>query len=143
MRYIAGSSEDINGQIVAKWFEEKTKNKTYAPYSAIGFYKEKLEAAVIFTDYNGANIEIHIYGPKCLTRYTISVCLDYVFNQLKCVRLTAKPRRENKYLLKILSKFGLEYEATLKQYYGETRGKDAIVYRLTKEKAKKWIEINA
>ncbi len=113
-------------------------------FSAMGWIDDqKLIGQAIFTDYTEANIEIHLYAPRCGTRKIIKEVYNYVFNQLKCERLTAKPYCSNKKLLQLLSRLGFEYEFTQKDYY-KVNGKleHAEVYKLTKNSIPNWVKLN-
>jgi len=99
-----------------------------------------IQGVFFFTDYNGSNIEIHAQATGCLNRFLIKFILNYVFNQLGCNRLTIKPYRREKRVIKAMIKLGFKYEAILKNYYGLTKGNDAIVYVMHRADAAKWID---
>lgn len=144
MKVLWGNSNNSDGYVISKWIEENSDNKFTAPYSAIGFYTDKgLEAAAIFNDYNGSNIELHIHAPGRFNRQTISVAFNYVFGFLKVNRLTVKPKRKNKKLLKLLPRLGFVYEYTSVAHYGLAKEEDAIIYKLTPINIPKWIKIDA
>lgn len=98
-----------------------------------------IKGVFFFEDYNGSNIEIHAQAPGCLNKLIIKLILNYVFNQLNCNRLTIKPYRKEKKLIKAMLKIGFKYEAILKSYYGLTKGDDAVVYVMHRADATKWI----
>ena len=139
-----GNSLDEIGIGLGEWFRKQTTYKFNPPFAAIGFLDSNgnIQGVAIFNDFNDSNIDVHIYVPKCLTRANIKLVYNYVFNQLKCNRLTAKPYRSNKVLLRLLPRMGFQYEAVLKQYYGKNRSDDAIIYRLTRDSALKWVDKN-
>jgi RimJ/RimL family protein N-acetyltransferase len=79
-----------------------------------------------------------------MRKSTIKDVYRYVFEQLKCERLTAKPYCTNKKLLQLLTRLGFEYECTQERYYKEgDEVIDAEVYKLTKENIPKWVGLNA
>ena len=139
-----GNSLDKVGQGIGNWYAGKVKNPIFEPYSAIGFLDTSgtLQGAAIFNNYNGANIEMHFYGPKCITRSNFRFVLAYIFNELSCVRITVLPPRSNKAMLKILPRLNFTYETVLRSYYGPKKQDDAIVYRMTSIEASKWIKTN-
>ena len=102
--------------------------------------KDKIKAAAIFVNYTGSNIDFHYYGSR-ITRGNYRRLLDYVFNFLGCYRLTTIPHREHTKTLIMLPRLGFMHEATLKYYYGVDDSKDGLVYKITKERAKEWIDI--
>lgn len=144
MIILIGSSLDKIGVGIGSWYANKTKNPIHEPYSAMGFLDQLgyIQGAAIFNNYNGANIEMHYYGPKCVTRMNFKAVLTYVFNELGCIRITVLPPRNNKKLLKILPRLNFVYETVLKNYYGSKKQDDAIVYRMTPIEASKWIKLD-
>ena len=141
MKMVAGDYKDAIGQSLAAWYMEKSGIQFYTVYTATGFLDSNgnIKAVAIFTDFTKANIELHGVGPGAFTRSNIKSVLDYVFNQLGCVRLTTKLVRSNKKIAKVLSKLGFEYECTLKSYYGLHPSQDALVFRMFRQQAEKWI----
>lgn len=139
MRLFTGTHTDQNGQVIAEWFGRQVGRQQFAPYFAMGWADaEGLRSAALFNDYQlGSNIELHVVGR--LTRQTIRDAFDYAFNKLGILHLRAKPRRSNKPLRKMIPRVGFVYEATLQRYYGPHRGDDALVFRLDRDTAMKWI----
>lgn len=144
MLKIVGNSEDKLGQTIAHWYSQKTEAPVFGPYAAIAFLNEDqdISGAAILNSYNGANININFYGPRCITRSNFRFVLSYVFNEIGCVRLTALPPRNNKKILRALPRLNFSYETVLKHYYGNKKQDDAIVYRMTPLEASKWIKTN-
>lgn len=142
MHRIQGLYTDSIGQLIAGWFTRETGKTVHGPYSAIGWIKDtKIVGQALFVDYTGSNIEIHLNAPRCMSRKTIKDVYSYVFKVSKCNRLTAKPYADNEKLLQLLPRLGFVYECTLSQYYGEPDAPvDAVVYKLTKENALRWID---
>ena len=125
---------------VAEFVGKNMEREFAPPFTAIGVLDQNgnLVGGMVFSDYTGSNIEITIYGPGLMSRKVVSQCFDYVFNQLKCSRLTARTRRSNRLMRKLLPRLGFDYEATIKHYFGTERGDDALLFRLTPEYASKW-----
>ena len=144
MIVVAGNSDDNIGKSIGIWYAKQTNKPLCGPFGALGFLDKdgNIGGAAIFTNYNQANIEFHIYGPGYLTRFSITKVLNYVFNELRCIRLTAIEKRSNKKMLKIVNKMGFVYEAVLKQYFGPDKQDDGIIFRMTSKEASKWIKIN-
>lgn len=141
MRVIYSSPSDLNAEAIGNWFAAQTKSPVHPPFAAIGWADdEKLIGAALFNDYNGSNIEIHICTTdKQMTRQMIRDVFDYVFVRSNCNRLTAKPHRKNKAVREIAERLGFVFEAALKNYYGPGRGNDAMVYRLDRSAAERWL----
>lgn len=136
MRLVFGRDDDV-----AAWTSEHLGMAIYPPYTAIGI--EDLNGqpcgGAVFTDWNGSNIEIAICGPGAMKRGVVRAAFHYVFIQIGANRLTAKTKRSNKLMCRMLPKFGFEFEATLKRYYGAQRENDALVFRLDPITALKWM----
>jgi hypothetical protein len=126
---------------VAKWVSENIGIVMVPPYVAIGGTRDgrTLCIGVVFNDYNKSNVEISLYGPGALTRGNISAIYQYAFNQLGVNRVTAKTRRTNKRMQKLLPKFGFKYEGTSARYFGPSKADDAIRFVLFPEEAEKRI----
>ena len=125
-------------------YSKQVGRPLYCVYSAIAFLNElgEIKATAIFDSYNGANINIHIYGPACITRGNYRKVLDYVFNELKCTRMTAQIPRSNRKLLKTIPRLNFVFETVQKFYFGTNKEDDAITYRITPKEASKWIKID-
>lgn len=110
------------------------------PFVAIGIVDDdKLRGGMVFDGYNGSNIEITLYAPGSLKRGIIRGGLHYVFVQSGVLRLSARTKRSNKAMCRILPRLGFKFEAVLPQYFGPQRGDDAVLYRMTREDAARWI----
>lgn len=142
---VYGKYDDSIGQLIAGYFVRNTGYPITGPFTAIGWIKDtKLVGQAIFNDFTGANIEIHLYFPNGLTKNNIKDVYKYVFNSLKCERLTAKPYCTNEKLLQLIERLGFVYEYTQEKYYKEgDKSIDAVVYKLTKENIPKWVSIDA
>jgi len=128
--------------MIAGYFNQTRPLPVAEPYTAMGWLKEeKVIGEAIFTGYTGSNIDIHINMPRCVCRKTIKDVYSYVFKQLKCNRLTARIEPTNDKLSRLLPRMGFVYEYTQEQYYGTPNAPvDALVYKLTKNNALKWIK---
>jgi hypothetical protein len=139
VQLFSGTHQDDIGVTIAEWFGAISGKPVFGSYSAMGWSDPGgLKSAAIFNDYTGSNLEIHIVGR--MTRQTMREAFRYVFDQVKVIRLTAKPHRSNKRLLRMLPKIGFKFEATLKHYYGPERKDDAIVFRMDRDAALKWMK---
>jgi hypothetical protein len=127
-------------QAVAEWAGQNLGAAVCPPFVAIGFAKEgRLAGACIFNGWNGANIDITIYGPGCLARSSIRTAYRYCFNQIGAQRITARTRRSNRVMRELLPRLGFTQEFVMIKYYGPMRADDAFVYRLTRFNAQRWM----
>jgi RimJ/RimL family protein N-acetyltransferase len=141
MHVITGTDKDSIGLLIAGYFARNTGYPTTGPYTAMGWIKNgKMVAQAIFHDYTDANIEVHFNGPNNLTRKSIGDIANYVFKQLGCARLTAKPYCTNEKISRVVEKIGFKYEATHKNYYKDEKGNlvDAVCYVIDKDTGIKW-----
>ena len=136
MRLVFGRDKEV-----AAWAAQSLGMAIHPPYVALGVVDkdENPIGASVFNDWNGSNLEITIVGHGAMKRGIIRAVFHYVFMQVGANRLTAKTKRSNKLMRCMLPKFGFEFEATLKAYYGIERSNDALVFRLMPNAALKWM----
>ena len=118
-------------QTVADWVATKTGKPFHSPFTAIGIIDSggTLTGGYVFTGYNGDGVELSLAGRGVITRDGWRVVLDYVFNQLNCVRMQMHTSRRNKKVCKILhDQFPKGYEGIARRFYGKD---DGVVYALT------------
>lgn len=142
---IFGTHTDSVGMLLAGYFVKNTGHPITGPFTAMGFVKNgDIVGQAIFNDYTGSNVEIHLYAPKCFTRSVISSVYKYVFNFLKCKRLTAKFYSDNQKILQLLERLGFKYEFTQEDYFQKENGDiiDAIIYKLKRNKVPDWVKLN-
>lgn len=111
------------------------------PYTAIGGTRDgqTLCIGAVFNQFNGSNIEINLYGPGALTRGAIRSVYHYAFEQLGVNRVSAKTRRSNKTMQRLLPRFGFKFEGISERYFGPEKADDAIRFVLFPDDARKWI----
>lgn len=135
---VDGTHDTIEGRDIAEWFGRIVGKPQFGPYQALGWKApDGLRSAVILNHYNAANIELHMVGE--LRRAILRTCFRYTFDQLKVQRITAMPYRCAIQIREALLRLGFEKEAELKRYYGPSSDDDAIVYRLDRSNAEKWM----
>lgn len=129
-------------QEVAAWAGAQLGVKFVQPLSAIGVVNADgaLVGASVFNDYYpGGNLEWTYVGPGSLKPRVLKDLARYAFIDLGAARVTAKTRRSNAIVRKLLPHAGFAYEATQKRYFGPERGDDALVFVLFREHATRWI----
>jgi len=134
----------VGGQdeAVAAWAAEQLGVQFVQPLSAIGVLDARgdLVGASVFNDYyRGGNIEWTYAGARSLGPDMLRELARYCFVQLEVSRVTAKTRRSNKLVRRLLPKAGFTFEMTQKRYFGPTRDDDALVFALFREDAGKWL----
>lgn len=135
-----GSHDDKVGDYSSKWFSEKQQLPVVPPFSTITWLdnNNKILGVALFNDYTGSSIELHIHLITGLTLSKIKCIHNYVFEQLKCNILIAKPARKSTSLLKMLARSGFIFLAIIPRYYGNTKSNDAVLYYIDKQSAYRW-----
>lgn len=127
---------------VAAWASYQLNVPITGECKAIGVLSEKgaIVGAIIFTNWNGSNMDATVVGHRCFTRNIIRYAADYVFNQLRYNRVTFRTKRSNKKVCRLLAKhIGPKgFEGTARFWYGPLRSDDAIIYRIDRHTAAKW-----
>ena len=130
MYVISGDYSSETGKAIGNWYAEKTQMplvgpllELIGPFSAIGFIDSEgtVQFALIYTNYNGSNINLHAYGPKGMNKSILKIMLHYPFNELNCSRVTAIVPRSNKKTLRLLPRLNFVYETVLKSYFGNKK----------------------
>lgn len=133
----------------AEWTMDKIGRKAVPPYRTIAAIEdERIVGGVVFNGYNGANVDITIYAPGGLTRRALRDVFSFAFHDLKCTRVTARTRPNQKSLVAgapltgpngLFERLGFVREAVAARYYGNGRANDAIVYRMLRSECR-WIK---
>lgn len=125
-------------QAVAHWVFRQIGMRLAAPYRAIGIISPRMPAdhalvgGVVLNGYNGANVDITLYGPGCFSRSFCRELSMHVFERLQCTRATARTRRDNAAMKNLLPRLGFRYEGTQRRYYGSRKADDAVVFGMLK-----------
>lgn len=120
---------------VAKWLAPRVGVPRFAgPYTVIGFLNEadELTGGCLFNNHNGANIELTLAGRSCVSRGAWAHIRAYVFDQLKCRRLTVVVKARNERVWRMAEKFGFAPEGTMRHYFPDD---DGVLYALLREYA--------
>ncbi len=130
--------------LVANWVFTNLELPVSPPYVAIGGTTDDktLSIGVVFNQWNGSNAEITLFGPGALRRGCIRAIYHYAFVQVGFHRLTATTRRSNKKMLRLLPRFGFNFEGISKQWFGPHKADDGMRFALFPENAQKWMKYN-
>jgi hypothetical protein len=126
---------------VGEWAGERMGVKFSAPYAAWGVLDSKgeLVAALIFNEYQKhGNISLSLVGSAAIRRDVLRCAARYVFEQLKCTRVTARTRRCNVTTRRILGR-SWTFEGTARRWFGPQPEDDALTFALFPEQAKRWM----
>lgn len=139
MRIIAGQD-----QAIADWAGMQLNVRFQEPFTAFGFVDKTdvIRGACIFNDYYPhGNVEFTYVGAHSFTPRTVGFMARFCFDELKASRVTAKTRRANVLVRRLLPKFGFSFECTQKRYFGPDKGDDALVFFMDKTAAARWLRI--
>lgn len=106
--------------------------------AGIGLRKDdKLIAGVLYDDYNGHNVWMHVAaepGSRWMTREYLYTCFGYPFHQLQCNRITGWVEASNEKARRFDEHLGFKPEAVLSG--AATDGGDVILYRMTRDECR-------
>ena len=124
----------VTGQAVVGWVAAKTNE--YGNFGAsvgIGWMRGgEIVAGVVFSDYNGVNIQMHVASDgsrQWMVREYLWTCFDYPFNQAKVKRITTCVGEGNTVARHFNEHIGFTHETTLEGAH-PTGG--LIIYRMWK-----------
>ena len=134
----------VIGQKVVEWCAKRLDE--YGNFgAAVGFGVEdggKLVAGVVFNDYNGANMNMHVCSDgtrRWMTRELLWMVFDYAFNQAKVKRLTGLVGEKNEQAKKFDEHVGFTLETTLERAHPDGQ---MLVYRMFREDCK-WLKLRS
>lgn len=78
-----------------------------------------LKGGVIFTNWNGSNVELSYYGQDTLTLGVVRCLACFILHTFDPARLTVTTSKRNKRLIKAILKIGFKLEGTQRCYYGK------------------------
>lgn len=133
----------IHGCDFSNWIAERMPIQRGKPnwYYTIGIGNEKkLLGAIILFDYDGTNV--YFGGASDGSKYwlnkrVIGELMDFIFNHLGCVRITARTQPDNHKARRMLESIGFKCEGIIRQGYGT---QDMLIYGLLQSEATKWLK---
>lgn len=78
-----------------------------------------LVGAVLFHNWNGANVEISYYGHNTMTPGILRCLARFIINEFDPARLTATTSKKNKQFMRSLQRFGFKLEGAQRCFYGK------------------------
>ena len=125
----------VIGQPVVAWVA--THGQDFGNFaSSVGFGVEDengLIAGVVFSDYNGANINMHVASDRTkrwMTRELLWMVFDYAFNQAHVRRITGLVGEGNTEAQNFDKHIGFKLETTLEAAHPTG---DLLVFKMTRE----------
>jgi RimJ/RimL family protein N-acetyltransferase len=113
-------------ETVAEWVAGQPFGQKFSPpYTTIGVISNgRLTGGFVFTSYDaaGPSVNISLAGRGVLAPAIWASVLDYVFVQMKCVRLGCHTSKANKMVRRCLPHLGFKFEGTARRKYGDNDG---------------------
>lgn len=105
---------------VADWLF-RTYNQPQFKYDrALGLMEDgNIIGAVMFHNWNGANVEVSYYGKNTMRVGVIRMIARFIIHVFDPSRLTVMTSKRNRHYIRSLQKFGFKLEGTQKRYYGK------------------------
>lgn len=132
----------VTGQHVVEWVASRTGEfGSYGAAVGIGLEDKQLIAGVVFNDYNGANICMHVasdHSKRWMTKEYLWFVFYYAFEQAKVKRITGLVPESNEAAIKFDLHIGFSEETRLKDAHPDG---DLIVLVMRKENCR-WLRRN-
>lgn len=105
---------------VAAWMFKVSGCKPMQFNLAIGLedIPNELVAGIMFTNWNGSDVEVHFWGPNCLKRRTVRAIFFAAAKVFNVNRVTIRTRKEH--MSRGVLKLGAVYEGIVRRLYGPT-----------------------
>ena len=128
----------IVGDGVVEWVAPRALGaSTFGTARAIGWESNgKIVAGVVYTNWNGRNIDVHVAIDGPITRKFIWTICDYPFNQLKVERVTGMVAENNRKSRNFAERIGFVKETTLRNAHPSG---DLLVYVIRKKECR-WLQ---
>ncbi len=126
----------VTGESVIQWMRKKCPEEFGSLRGqSLGWLKDgELIAGVAYTDYNGVNISMHVYGEgNWLKRQFLWAAFDYPFNQLNLKRVTGVVGEGNNRARRFDEHLGFKLEARLKDAHPTG---DLLIYSMFKDECR-------
>ena len=132
-----GDDKNLLGKEI---YEKSGEYTIIHPFWYVAFCKDnKLVGHVIYNNYNGSNIDIHVDLPKgCLNKRSIKHIFSVPLLRFKVNRITGIVEIDNYVLRGVLTRIGFKQEFYLKNYFGID--KPGIIYYADSTSLHRWIK---
>ena len=107
-------------QVVANWLFATYGQRRYSYDRCLGLLRDgMLCGAVLFHNWNGANVEVSYYGKGTMTPGVLRCIATFTLNTFDPSRLTAHVPKRDKHYIKGLLRLGFRVEGAQRCYYGK------------------------
>ncbi len=124
---------------VASWLFQISGCRPMQFNAAIGLTNEdgELVGGILFTGWNGSDIEVHFYGPGTLHRRIVRLIMGLALRQFNVNRITIRTRKAH--MARGVKKLGAVFEGKVRRLYGPSdddchAGQQFAFFRETIEK---------
>lgn len=140
MRLYGGNQSDKEAYEVKLAWETLTGERLDREmYSYVyGVSDNHVKAMIVYCDYTGYSITVHMYAPRVLNRKLVQVGLMYPFQDLKVTKLYSEFSIKKDQTRRCLEGAGFRYEALIEDFYGE--GEDKVIMVATEKDITRWIK---
>ncbi len=122
----------ITDERVARFVGDKLNTAFVPPWTAMGIARnDKVMAGVIFNVFEGADVHVSVAG-RGFTKCFLAEVGRYVFDQLKCERMTIQT--EHPSVVSIAERLGGKVEGLKRNHFGV--GRDAYLVGILKSEWK-------
>jgi hypothetical protein len=123
----------ISGPDVVEFVSARTGVAHPYPLSSLGFERDgKLTAGFVFSFFTGPDVHVSVAADGELPRALMRVAGQYVFDQLRCCRVTFKTEQPR--VVRMAERLGGKLEARCRNLFGE--GRDGFVIGILKDEWK-------
>ena len=133
--------EDTDGTI-ARWGFAAANCMPLQHNACIGVLEgDKLSGSILFTGYNGSEVEVHYFGPGTLKRHVLLAIFRVALLHFRVNRLVVRTRKES--MSRGVKKLGAVFEGLQSRVYGPTDSRDhtAEVWVFFKERLAEILKI--
>lgn len=123
---------------VASWLFAQSNCRPMQYEMALGLVKNfSLVGGILFTNFNGSDVEVHFYGPGLLKRRIVRLIFGLALRHFNANRVTIRTRKSH--MARGVEKLGAVYECEIRRLYGPTdaaehAGRQYAFFRETIEK---------
>jgi hypothetical protein len=109
----------VTDERVALFVSEHLGSTIIPPYTSIGVERGgEIVTGVVFNHFEAADIHMTVAG-NCWTKGLLADIGEYVFGQLKCLRITAVT--EQPHVVRLAERCGGQVEGLMRNHFGEGR----------------------
>jgi hypothetical protein len=120
--------EDKDGT-VARWIFDYVKSIAIRYDLSLGVIDSQgtLKGGIMFSGYNGSDVEVHFFGPGTLKRHVLVMIFKIALLHFKANRMTVRTRKPS--MARGVQKLGAVYEGKHLRTYGPTDGDEHAAHQ--------------